>query len=110
MKSFPYVKLEYSEAISAKKELLSSQANILRALKSIQSYKLLRRKELIKKAKLRLIINSLNKKIKNTILELPQVEGVEEIELPQLKEVVMKKSINAELAEIQEKLAKLEEQ
>ncbi len=114
MKALPYVQLSYEEAISGKRELLSSQANILKILKIIQNYKLLRKKELTKKDKLRLEIANLKKKIKSTLIELPEIEQ-ESQEISStipitIKEEAKTKSIDAELQEIQEKLAKLEEQ
>ncbi len=111
MKTLPYVKVEYAEAISGKRELLSSQAGILKILKIIQNYKLVRKKELIKKDRLRLALANLKKKIKSTLIELPDIEtNTEIVSSSNVQEITKTKSIEAELREIQEKLAKLEEQ
>lgn len=114
MKALPYVQLSYEEAISGKRELLSSQANILKILKIIQNYKLLRKRELIKKDRLRIELANLKKKIRTTLIELPEIEQenqeISSTTPTTIKELTKTKSIDAELVEIQEKLAKLGEQ
>ena len=58
-----HVKFEYEDALNGKKQLLSSEINLLHILKKIKSYKLLRKKELILKNKLRLQLGNLRKKL-----------------------------------------------
>lgn len=110
MKSIPYVKLEYREAVDAKKELLSSQADILKTLKLIQNYKNLRKKELIKKSKIRLKLAQLKKDMNKFSIILPETQETREFEIKErevIGEISKNKSIDAELKEIQRKLAEL---
>jgi len=109
MKSLPYVKIEYSEAIDSKRELLSSQADTLNIFKTIQNYKKLRKKELSKKIKLKTLTGQLNKKIKKLLLELPETQTKPDLtdSKTSIKEITKRKSINQELAEIQRKLEEL---
>ena len=44
-----YIKIDYGEAVSAKKEILSSEINLLNIAKHIENYKQLRKKELLNK-------------------------------------------------------------
>ena len=108
MKTLPYVKVEYQEALNAKKEILSSQLEVLNILKKIQIYKELRKKELIRKNKLRILIEELNKGMKNLVLELPETEDTSQIIEAEARTI--NKSIDVELKEIEEKLAQLNQQ
>ena len=110
MKSTPYVQLSYQEAISGKREILSSQAEILQILKSLQNYRSLRKKELTKKNKLKLILNKTKKRIKTYLHDIPEVEQESfDIEEPKFKSTSRKITINSELKNIQDKLNKLKQ-
>ncbi|MBI2628772.1 hypothetical protein HYW74_01680 [Candidatus Pacearchaeota archaeon] len=76
-----YSKIEYQDALFAKKHILETQINLLNAMNSIDNYKDLRKKELLLKLKLK---NNL-KNIKDHIIKLNN-------HLPQTKE--MKKHIS----------------
>lgn len=89
-----HVKLEYSEALSSKRDALSSEIHLLRIARSIKRYKSLRQKELT-------IKNRLNKKIKETKSEFSKLEKI----LPKLRTLEnFKKEQNEEkILEIKEK-------
>jgi hypothetical protein len=104
----PYIQIGYKEAIEAKKQILSSEINILNITKKISSYKKIRKSEIIKKTKLKraikhniAIINSLSR-------EMPEVESSRTAPKKENKlEINKKKSIENELAEIRRKLDSL---
>ncbi len=109
-----HIKLEYGEALYAKKELLSMQLNLLEFQKKFKDYKNSRKRELILKGKLRKELSSLKQEIDNMEEALPKEEG-EGLKL--LKRRTRKKykrtekkgqrGIERELQEIKEKLAAL---
>jgi DNA-directed RNA polymerase alpha subunit len=105
-----HVKLDFEEALNAKKDLLSSQLNILHTLKKIKAYGILRKKELVQKNKLRISMKSLNVKVNSFLSSLPREEQEKEIPLKKQrkrKQEKEKRNIKKELEEIKEKLAKL---
>ncbi len=73
-KSQVHVKLDYSEAIQSKKSTLSSEADIIKIIKSLQRYRLLRKKELVLKQKLFTKIKGITPKIKELESSLPEPE------------------------------------
>ena len=74
-----HIKIEYSEALEAKKEILSSEMNLLRIVKIIKRYNSLRSEELRLKTRLkRKIIESLMQ-IRKLQRELPALEIPESI-------------------------------
>ncbi len=112
-----HVKLEYDEAVKSKKDILSSEANLLRiirAIKKYQGYRMdeLRLKErLYKKAKeLKTSIGQLQQLLPK--LKIPSL--LREQEEPQKKEKIITKKdkedddLEAQLQEIQEKLRQIE--
>ena len=114
-----HIKLEVDEAREGKKDLLSSEVNLLKISQTISRYKDLRIKELEKK---RLIIQK-SKEIKKNLLKLqgllptlkiPKILEKDEIEILTVKEKISinpirrSSDIEGQLLEIQEKLRNLE--
>jgi hypothetical protein len=114
-----HIKLEYTEALTAKKNMLAAELNLLQILKKIQNYKILRRKEQICKNKLKTSIKSLRAKSDLLVETLPPREQKKEVAKPELKaekkkiEAPTKKEhktkIQSELDDIKNQLAKLDE-
>ena len=107
MKAIPYIRLEHEDSVSIQKDVLSLEASMLNTLKTIQKYRDTRKKELIKKNKLRISVSKLNKYFKSFLSELPKTGKLPEIKHEELKEDKGKKSIDLELREIQRRLAEL---
>jgi hypothetical protein len=106
-----YSKIEYPDAVSAKKIILSTQINLINISKKIDSYRNLRKSEMILKLKLR---NNL-KNIKEGFIKIndhvPQTRGIKHIKLePKKREKEVKRniSIQQELTEIQRRLNELQ--
>jgi hypothetical protein len=76
-----HVRLDYSESLEGKKQLLSSEMNILRLLKSIKNYIKFRRRELILKTRIRKELSSLRININNLLQQFPKKIGDEEIRI-----------------------------
>ncbi len=121
-KSSVYIKLEKDEAISSKKDILSSEMNLLKIIQSIQNYQNLRKDELKKKrliqkkarearlniAKIQMTMPALKvpKMFKREISGPAEPENAEEkihIDLSRKKG-----TIENQLLEIQEKLNELQ--
>lgn len=105
-----HVRTEYEEALQGKKELLSTQVNLLELLKKLKNYKILRKRELILKTKLKKSLSSLNSEINQTYGFFPAQETAESIEIKKTEtkeETARQKGIEKELQDIREKLAKL---
>jgi len=105
-----HIRMGYEEAILAKKQLLSTQINLLQTIKKVKAYRFLRSKEMIIKNKLAINLTSLRNKIKAIEATFPRQEiKIEKIESKEKeKEDKGNVSIQKELREIQEKLAKLQ--
>ncbi len=104
-----HIKLDYEEALSAKKQLLSMELNLLQTEKRVRNYKLLRKKELAMKNFLRRCLRELRTKINSEESTMPQEE--EPIRIRTMKKGIEKRKqadIQYQLKEIQEKLAKLQ--
>jgi len=82
-----HVKLEYEEALQSKRDVLSSEMNLIQIIKVMRQYRFLRLKEL--KTKLKLY-----QKIKEVITDIKKVQTV----LPKLKipEILQKGKITEE--------------
>lgn len=103
-----HVRFEYQEALNGKKQLLSSQMNFLQLLKRVKSYKVLRKSELILKSKVKKELKELKTEIENIqIIFSPEEIGEVKIEKKH-KERESGGSIESQLREIQEKLARLQ--
>ena len=108
-----HVRLEYNETIEGKKEILSSQVNVLELLKKIKNYKILRKRELILKNKvkkeIRILSTEINK-IQETFPEEETAEGSWEKKEILKEEEKYEKGIELQLEEIKEKLARLNQE
>jgi hypothetical protein len=104
-----HIKLDYEEALTAKKQLLSSELNILQTTKKVRNYKVLRKKEIATKTKLKTAITSIKTKINHLQTLLPD----QDIKISKHKtrktriQKQEKQSIQKELEDIQGKLEKL---
>ena len=104
-----HVKLDYEEALNAKKQILSAELNLLQTAKRVKNYKLLRKKELITKTKLKTSLTSLRTKINSIKLTFPEED--ESIEIKSIKKRAEKrknKDIKKQLEDIQSKLERLQ--
>jgi hypothetical protein len=118
--SLIHVKIDYNEAVQSKKDLLSSEREFLRLLKTVKAYSLLRKDELSTKLRLQ-------KKMKDLKLNLAKLhEALPKIKLPEIlkkereefeeeeeeRSSKMKKDLNnqdleSQLREIQDRLRRL---
>ena len=110
-----HIKLNYSEAIFAKKELLHSEIDILNVLKRLKNYKVLRKKENTTRNKLKSELTSLRAKTILIESSFPKEEAEKakrarprERKIGIEKEKEIPHGIHEELADIREKLARLE--
>ena len=103
-----HVKLNYEEALSAKKQILSAELNLLQTAKRVKNYKILRRRELVFKNKLKTVLKNLKEKLRALKLTLPEEEQTIEPKTTKKRTEKRKdKDIKNQLEEIKEKLAKL---
>ena len=107
-----YSKIEYADAVSAKRDLLTAQMSILNLIKKIQDYKTLRKKELMLKLKLKNLTKEANSNISKIIKSSPKTPSLREVELSKNEfstksEKKKVSGIELELREIREKLDKL---
>ena len=106
--SLPYIRIEYGESINSRKQILSSQMNILKLINKLNEYKRLRTSELSKKTRLKTIVRKSMLKVTTLINELPHPEGQKLIKheksIFKTAEKKKKASIESELAEIRNKL------
>jgi len=114
-----HVRLEYEEAVESKKNVLSSEMNLIRIMRIIKEYHSLRLNELKLKSSLYRKLKEIKKDIKSLQLilpklELPQILKKEQPEIKEPeKEIIPKEkkydtSLESELKEIQEKLKALQ--
>ena len=108
-----HIKLEHGEAIQSKKDILSSEMNLLKIAKTTREYRFLRLEELKLKLKLHRKIKETITNIKNMQTTLPTLKIPEilkkdkEIEEPSKLPVKQKKydgSLESQLQEIQDRL------
>ncbi len=104
-----HVKLNYEEALNAKKQLLSTELNILHIVKRVKSYKVLRKRELTNKNKIKTLSKSLNTKLNLLLSTLPDENGEPRTVKKRRKKKKQeeKEDLTEELADIEKKLAKL---
>lgn len=109
--AIPYVQLEYREGVAAKKEILGAEMSLLRLVKSLVSYKAMRKLELQKKVALKTSIKALSAKMDSLVSDLPEVENLpkikQELKISASPEFRKKKTIDAELEQIKEQLDRL---
>jgi hypothetical protein len=104
-----HIKLEYEEALSAKKQFLSIELGLLQTEKRVRNYKLLRKKELAMKNFIRRCLRELRMKISYNESTLPDEE--EPIKVKTIRKSIENRKnedIKKQLDEIQEKLARLQ--
>ena len=105
-----HIKLNYGEALNTKKQLLSSEINLIYVNKNLSKYRILRRKEFALKNKLKTNITSLKAKLNLLLSTLPKDEGTTEIKKTNQRKKEQKRqesNLSSELEDIQAKLAKL---
>lgn len=104
-----HVKLEYMEALSAKKYLLTMQLNLLKLMKKIRNYRLLRKKEIATKNKLKSHLTSFKNQLNSIQKSFPEHDIKDSIK-KSIKKQKQKKEldISDELHEIEAKLRALE--
>lgn len=106
-----HIKYDFDEALDGKKDILNTEANLIRIIKKIQNYKLLRAQSSKKKIELKTRLNELAVKINvlKKLMPKASIPKIQEIEIKASAEEIRKKiSLEQELSEIQEKLTKLE--
>ena len=102
-----HVRLEYEEVLEDKKQFLSSQLNLLEILKKVKNYKILRKRELILKSQLKKAFSLLSLEINHIQGFFPREETEESISIRKIIEKEKDKSIEKDLQDIREKLARL---
>ncbi len=103
-----HVRLNYKNALDAKKQVLSLEINFLHMLRMLKSYETLRKKEFSEKNKLKINLTSLKAKTKLIKLTFPEQESKIK---KQTKTISIKKqnrkNLQKEVEEIKEKLKRL---
>jgi len=103
-----HIRLDYDQALLAKKHLLSSELNLLRTTRKINTYKLLRKREHILKTKLKSNINILKSKINFLQSYLPKDKRDSQMKIKPIQTKNKDNpNIQDELANIKAKLAEL---
>jgi len=105
-----HFRLDYNEAVTAKKAMLSSQIDVINAIGNLNRYRITRKKESIAKRELKREIVDLKSKINTLLSYLPKDEHhhLEKIHRKKEKTKEKSKSSKQEIEEIRQKLAKLE--
>ncbi len=105
-----HVRLEYNEAVFGKKDILSSEINLLELLRRLRNYKVSRKRELILKARLKRELFELKSRVHAIEGFFPSEESEEAIKSKArgLREEKRNKDIDSQLEEIREKLARLQ--
>lgn len=105
-----HVKIEYNEAIQAKKNILTSQINLLEILNSIKKYHTLRSNELKIKTKTHKKLKETTTNIRKLQITLPKIKIPEILNkntnkpLKEIKKTHYDNSIESQLKDIQKKL------
>ncbi len=107
-----HVRLEYKDAIQSKKDILSSEMDLLKIIQTIKKYHKLRSEEFKLKIKLYRQIKTLLTEIRRLQKNLPELKIPEILKEHETKETTSKKeiandNIESQLREIQEKLNSL---
>ena len=104
-----YIRLDYEESLETKKNLLSSQLNLLRTSKNLRNYKMLRAKEIAIKNKLNVALKTLKAKINLIQSTFPEQEKSKILpKKERIIEINKQENIQRQLEDIQCKLAKLQ--
>ena len=106
-----HIKLNFNEAIFAKKQILSSELNILYLMKRLRNYRLLRKKEFTTKNKLKSDLTTLRNKLNLIISSFPVEESKVKIHIKHdmslRRRRERREEIQNELEDIKTKLARL---
>lgn len=105
-----YIQISYGEAFASKKQLLSSELNLLHALEEVRNYKVLRKKELMIKNNLKIVLKDLRIKINQIQSTFPE-ETILKISKEKTKKMKkeQEQNIQGQLQEIQDKLERLQD-
>ena len=112
--SLIHVKVDYSEAVESKKDLLSSERELIRLLKTMKNYNTIRGEELNAKLKLQKKMKELNINLSRLNETLPKIkipsilkkDNLLEETIPKIKNE-KDKDLESQLREIQERLRRL---
>ena len=96
--SLIHVKIEHSEAVHSKREILSSEVGVLKIAKTIKKYHLLRVEELKAKAKLHRKLKELETSLGKMHTTLPKVK------IPEISKVI---HLDGPVESMDKKLAKV---
>jgi len=107
-----HVRLEYEDAIQSKKDILSSEMDLLKIIQTMKKYHELRSEEFKLKIKLYKQIKILLTEIRRLQTNLPKLKMPQILKEHKTKEISQKKeiidyNIESQLKEIQEKLNSL---
>lgn len=105
-----HIRINYEDALSSKKQLLSSELSLLQTIKYLKGYRVLRKREMIEKNNLRGSLSSLKTKINLIQSTFPKEEFTKMSKIGhKIKKLktTEKTHIGRELEEIQERLARL---
>ena len=89
-----HVRLDYGEALNAKKQLLSFEINLIYANKNLSKYRALRKKEFALKNKLKTNITSLKSKLNFLLSTFPKDKEMPETQKTNQKKKSAKKTRN----------------
>lgn len=111
-----HLKFDYLQTKNAKKDMLSTQANLLKISQKIENYKKLRKKEIENKEKIKLKIKALKTDLTNLEKTLPKIilpkilkrENSQEDDKKTTKKMTLYGTVEDQLREIQRKLKELE--
>ena len=110
-----YIKFDYSEALESKKDLLSLELELVKVLKIIKEYKVMRIKELKLKKQLKGKTSSGLSNVKRILGTLPKIKlnsiesGLTKFTKKEKETSVYDSALESELEEIQRKLRALQE-
>lgn len=102
-----HVRLNYEEALNAKKQMLASQMSLLQIVKRLKQYKILRKRELAIKTKLKSAIANLNSKISLIQSTFPEEDKPKVDKRKKRIAKEERKNFEEELKDIKDRLAKL---
>ncbi|GAI51275.1 unnamed protein product [marine sediment metagenome] len=104
-----HIKFDYEDALNAKKQILSTELNLLRTEKKVKTYKLFRKKEIAVKNKLKTALKNLKTKINQIEKTFPEDKQKPITSKKREQDIKKKKKqdIKQELEEIQSKLERL---
>ena len=107
-----HIRVDFSEAVSSKKDLLSCQLDLLKITKNLKNYKKFRKKELANRAKMKTKLKSVATDIKHLRENMPKTSSAEK-EKKEAKVEIQKKvekgKLESELKDIRERLEHLAE-